>query len=86
MSEEINSVIGALDINIKNLEEADEINLKDVQVLLIDLFGVIRDLWEQLGKVFAKFNKINDIEKSTAKGEKYKENNKVTKDIERLYL
>lgn len=86
MSEKIKNVIGAIDINIKNLEDADEINLTDVQTLLLDLFGVMRDLWEKLDEIFIKFNKISDIEKSTAEGKKYTENNKLIKDVERLYL
>lgn len=84
MSEKIDETIKALDNNIKNLEEAEQINLKDCQTLLLDLFGTIRDLWDSLKYIFIKAQKIQNIEQATEKGEKYEE--KVDdEDIKRLY-
>lgn len=85
MSGKIDETMEALDKNINNLENAEEINLKDCQTLLLDLFGTIRDLWESLKFIFEQAQKIKEIDKATEKGEKYEEkidNN----DIKRLYL
>jgi len=85
MSEEIKEVMAALDQNLKNLEGAEEINMKDVKTLLIEVFGVIKDLFERFQFVFIKTEQIKDIEKATEEGKEYREkmdNN----DIKRLYL
>jgi len=85
MSEEIKEVMAALDQNLKNLEGAEEINMKDVKTLLIEVFGVIKDLFERFQFVFVKTEQIKEIEKATEEGKEYREkmdNN----DIKRLYL
>ncbi len=84
MSEKIDETIHALDKNIKNLEEAEQINLIDCQTLLLDLFGTIRDLWDSLKYIFQQAKKIQDIDEATTKGEKY-EKKIVDEDVKRLY-
>ena len=64
MSEEIKEVMEGLDTNLKNLEDAEEINMVDVKTLLIELFGVIKDLFERFEYVFVKTEQIKKIEKA----------------------
>lgn len=84
MSEKIDETIVALDKNIKSLEDAEQINLKDCQTLLLDLFGTIRDLWDSLKYIFEQANKIQEIDEATTKGEKYEEKI-IDEDVKRLY-
>ena len=85
---EIEEIIKGLDSNIEKLEEASRITLKDTKELLIDLFGSLRDMWEQFKGIFEKFAEVEEIEKATEKGELYKkevEHNK-NPDLGSLYL
>ena len=87
MSGKIDETMEALDKNIKNLEEAEEINLKDCQNLLLDLFGTIRDLWESLKYIFEQAEKIKKIEQDTKDGVKYmEENGKSSIEVKGLYI
>ncbi len=87
MSGKIDETMEALDKNIKNLEEAEEINLKDCQTLLLDLFGTIRDLWESLKYIFEQAEKIKKIEQDTKDGVKYmEENGKSSIEVKGLYI
>ncbi len=84
MSQPIKEVMEAIDKNIKGLEEVeDKIDLDDVRTLLIDLYGIIKNLWGQLEDVFIRTEEIKKIEEATLKGEEYEV--KITDDVERLY-
>ncbi len=85
MSKEIEEVIESLDKNIKNLEEAEQINMIDVQTLLIDLFGIIKDLFVRFEFIFAQSEKIKELEKATEKGKLYEEKAD-NEELKRLYL
>ena len=85
MSKEIEEVIESLDKNIKNLEEAEEINMIDVQTLLIDLFGVIKDLFVRFEFIFEQSEKIKELEKATDNEELYEEKAD-NEELKRLYL
>ena len=84
MSQPIKEVMEAIDKNIKGLEEVkDKIDLDDVRTLLIDLYGIIKNLWGQLEDVFIYTEEIKKIEEATLKGEEYEV--KISGDVERLY-
>ena len=85
MSKEIEEVIESLDKNLKNLEEAEQINMIDVQTLLIDLFGVIKDLFVRFEFIFEQSEKIKELEKATDNEELYEEKAD-NEELKRLYL
>ena len=85
MSKEIEEVIESLDKNIKNLEEAEQINMIDIQTLLIDLFGVIKDLFVRFEFIFEQSEKIKELKKATDNEELYEEKAD-NEELKRLYL
>jgi len=87
MDGEIDETIKALDQNIKNLEEVDEINLRDCQILLLDLFGTIRDLWDSLKYIFEQAQKIKEVDDATNKKIKdIEESGKSSIEVKGLYI
>ncbi len=84
MSQPIKEVMEAIDKNIKGLEEVEEINISDVRTLLIDLYGIIKGLWEELEDVFIYTKEIKKIEEATLKGKEYEV--KISDEAKMLYL
>ena len=84
MSQPIKEVMEAIDKNIKGLEEVEEINISDVRTLLIDLYGIIKNLWGQLEDVFIYTKEIKKIEEATLKGKEYEV--KISDEAKMLYL
>ncbi len=85
MSQPIKEVMEAIDKNIKGLEEVkDKIDLDDVRTLLIDLYGIIKNLWGQLEDVFIYTEEIKKIEEATLKGKEYEV--KISDEAKMLYL
>lgn len=85
---QIEKIIEALDINIKNLEEANRMTMMDVKTFILDILGTMRDMWERLKDFFLEMQKIKEIEECTEKGEKYKQEISEEKksDLEGIYL
>ncbi len=85
MSQPIKEVMEAIDKNIKGLEEVkDKIDLDDVRTLLIDLYGIIKNLWKELEDVFIYTKEIKEIEEATLKGKEYEV--KISDEAKMLYL
>jgi len=87
MSQPIKEVMEAIDKNIKGLEDAEEINLSDIRTLLIDLYGIIKNLWGQLEDVFIYTEEIKKIEEATLKGERFKDGKElINSDVKRMTI
>ena len=88
MSQPIKEVMEAIDKNIKGLEEVkDKIDLDDVRTLLIDLYGIIKNLWGQLEDVFIYTEEIKKIEEATLKGERFKDGKElINSDVKRMTI
>ena len=85
MSQPIKEVMEAIDKNIKGLEEVkDKIDLDDVRTLLIDLYGIIKNLLKELEDVFIYTKEIKEIEEATLKGKEYEV--KISDEAKMLYL
>jgi len=87
-SKEIKEVVERLDSNIESLKECDEITIDNIREVLIDLIGIIKNIWEQFGDVYQLVSKIQEIEEATEKGEKYEEeiDEDKTNDIKGIYI
>ena len=83
---EIDDVVQGLDKNIEFLKEAEDVSINDIKGLMIDMIGIMRDLWEKFAGVFKASDKLKEIEKPT-KEEKYLEKDiDKDQDLKSLYL
>ena len=83
---EIEDVIESFDKNIEFLKNPHRLKNKDIKGLLLDIIGIMKDMWEKFNNVFKMMDEVKEIEEATKKGEKFEEMDSENKDLKRLYL
>jgi len=86
MSQEIKEVIEAIDKDIQSILTSKDFDIEDVKMHLIDLWGIMKDLWLRFEGIFSKMLIIKEIEEATEKGELYEEKTEENQDLKNLYL
>jgi len=76
---EIEDVIQGLDKNIEFLKNPYRLENNDIKGLLLDILGMMKDMWEKFNNVFKMMDEVHKIEES-AKEELCREKNDLDKD------
>ncbi len=86
MTQPIKEVIEGIEKNIRSILHSKDFTLDEAKMCIIDVLGVLKDMWIRFQAVFERTEEIEKIEKATKKGKKYKEEKITNLDIKNLYL
>ncbi len=83
MSLEINKVIEGIEKNIRAVLLNKDFTLDDAKMNIIDVLGVLKDMWIRFQDVFTRVNELIEIEKNDIENNTKTEEND---DLKNLYL